>query len=81
MIFQETYESVNDNIGEDNLKTAAATAHDMPVIGASLWEQTVLPDKEYLQQVSFSSKKRKKNNTTLIFLTKFINSVVYFRPI
>ncbi|KNC25818.1 hypothetical protein FF38_08157, partial [Lucilia cuprina] len=49
VIFQETYESVSGN-NDDDLKTAAASANDMSIIGAGLWEQTVLPDKEYLQQ-------------------------------
>lgn len=50
MIFQETYDSCNPN-NEDDLKAAAAAANDISIIGGALWEQTVLPDKEYLQQV------------------------------
>ncbi|XP_065365994.1 nuclear factor of activated T-cells 5 isoform X5 [Calliphora vicina] len=47
VIFQETYDSVNN---DDDLKSAGAPANDMSIMGGALWEQTVLPDKEYLQQ-------------------------------
>ena len=46
VIFQEIYES--DDL--DNLSSEIALRQQM--VGA-LWEQTVLPDKEYLQQVGW----------------------------
>lgn len=45
VLFQETYESVPPN---DVATELAVRQH----LGGALWEQTVLPDKEYLQQVS-----------------------------
>jgi len=46
-VFQETYDSVN---GDD---PATEIAVRQQLIGgtAALWEQSVLPDKEYLHQV------------------------------
>lgn len=48
VVFQETYDSVN---GDD---PATEIAVRQQLIGgtAALWEQSVLPDKEYLHQVS-----------------------------
>lgn len=47
VVFQETYDSVN---GDD---PATEIAVRQQLIGgtAALWEQSVLPDKEYLHQV------------------------------
>ena len=75
VIFQETYDSVND----DDLKTTAATANDMSIIGGALWEQTVLPDKEYLQQVSLSLNNiRFINYYYIITLKNKIKNVIFF---
>lgn len=45
VIFQETYET-NMPSGADE-----TSGHHQQLIGGPLWEQTVIPDKEYLQQV------------------------------
>lgn len=46
VVFQETYESEPITNPADELSPVATST-----AGGALWEQTVLPDKEYLQQV------------------------------